>query len=309
MGIAVGDQVINSYEERIHLEKKSGGNYLVIKQAGPADEAEYVCSVSAFILTEIRHDVKIRVRPVILTKPGISAVIEEGESAELSCTAVAGSPPPQLRWRKLLGPLPTGEQTRDGGLLELVAVRRDHVGNYVCEADNGFGNTPVTSLVRVHVEYGPSIKLAKSEDSGTEMEITCIVDSNPPSKIRWLKDGVPLEAELLSNAVSNHEKKQVLRLVDLDHNSFGNYSCLAENKLGKDEAMTKISGWPAEALLTLPNTGDPGEDPLLDITIASDTAVKKFKIVLKAQDNLHWQELLVSAIPSGLSIPHPSFTQ
>ena len=92
------------------------------------------------------------------------------------------------------------------------------------------------------ISDGPSIQLAKSEDSGTEMKITCIVDSNPPSKIRWLKDGVPLEAELLSNAVSNHEKKQVLRLVDLDYDSFGNYSCLAENKLGKDEAMTKISG-------------------------------------------------------------------
>merc|ERR1711892_1090835 len=146
-------------------------------------------------------------------------------------------------------------------------------------ADNGFGNTPVTSLVRVQVEYGPRIKLAKSEDSGTEMEITCIVDSNPPSKIRWLKDGVPLEDELLSNAVSDHEKKQVLRLVKLDYNSFGNYSCLAENKLGKDEAMTKISGWPAEAILSLlPNTGDPAEDPLLDISIASDTPVTKFKI-------------------------------
>ena len=105
----------------------------------------YVCSVPSFILTEIRHDVRIRgegtlhiyriltvyshpVRPVILTKPGISAVIEEGESAELSCTAVAGSPPPQLRWRKLLGPLPTGEQARDGGLLKLEEVRRDHAG-------------------------------------------------------------------------------------------------------------------------------------------------------------------------------------
>ena len=32
----------------------------MIRQAGAADEAEYVCSVSAFILTEIRHDVRIR---------------------------------------------------------------------------------------------------------------------------------------------------------------------------------------------------------------------------------------------------------
>ena len=74
------------------------------------------------------------------------------------------------------------------------------------------------------------------------MQIFCIVDSNPPSKIRWLKDGVPLNAELLSNSISDHEKKQVLRLIELDYDSFGNYSCLAENKLGKDEATTKISG-------------------------------------------------------------------
>ena len=32
----------------------------MIKQASPTDEAEYVCSVSAFMKTEIRHDVRIR---------------------------------------------------------------------------------------------------------------------------------------------------------------------------------------------------------------------------------------------------------
>ena len=74
------------------------------------------------------------------------------------------------------------------------------------------------------------------------MEITCTADSNPPSKIRWLKDGVPLDAELLSSSISNHEKKLILCLIELDYDSFGNYSCLAENKLGKDEATTKISG-------------------------------------------------------------------
>ena len=32
----------------------------MIKQANPADEAEYVCSVSAFKKTEIRHEVRVR---------------------------------------------------------------------------------------------------------------------------------------------------------------------------------------------------------------------------------------------------------
>jgi hypothetical protein len=86
----------------------------VIKQASPTDEAEYVCSVSAFMKTEIRHEVRIEsvtvycflVRPVILTNPKQSLVLQEGDSAELSCHVQAGSPPPKLSWRKLLGLLP-----------------------------------------------------------------------------------------------------------------------------------------------------------------------------------------------------------
>ena len=92
------------------------------------------------------------VKPVIVTNPKETLVLQEGDSAELSCVVVSGSPPPKLRWRKLLGPLPTGDQAIEGGLVNFESVRRDYTGNYVCEADNGFDKTPVTSLVRIEVE-------------------------------------------------------------------------------------------------------------------------------------------------------------
>jgi hypothetical protein len=51
-----------------------------------------------------------------------------------------------------LGPLPSGEEAIEGSLLKLETVSRYDMGKYACEADNGFGNSPITSLVRVEVE-------------------------------------------------------------------------------------------------------------------------------------------------------------
>ena len=92
------------------------------------------------------------------------------------------------------------------------------------------------------ISDGPSVTLTKSEDSRTEMKISCTVDSNPPSKVSWLKDGVLIDPENMSIVVSDHRNKHILRLIELDYKTFGNYTCLAQNKLGKDEVMTKIAG-------------------------------------------------------------------
>ena len=50
------------FDSRIQLEKKENGNTLIIGLADPSDEAEYVCSVSAYKKTEMKHNVRIRGR-------------------------------------------------------------------------------------------------------------------------------------------------------------------------------------------------------------------------------------------------------
>ena len=54
------------FESRIQLKKVKNGNTLVIGLADHSDEAEYVCSVSAYRKTEIRHNVRIRGKRVII---------------------------------------------------------------------------------------------------------------------------------------------------------------------------------------------------------------------------------------------------
>merc|ERR1719186_1242406 len=80
--ISVGHQIIDRSSSRIQLEEVENGNTLVINLADDTDEAEYVCSVSAYRKTEIRHEVRIIVEPVITTSPQESLTLEEEESTE-----------------------------------------------------------------------------------------------------------------------------------------------------------------------------------------------------------------------------------
>ena len=62
--------------------------------------------------------------------------------------------------------------------------------------------------------------------------------------------------------------------------------------------MSIIAGWPKEANLKLYFLPKFGQDPLINISLESETVVTHFKVVLKSADNQHWQEVLVSATHS-----------
>ena len=79
--------------------------------------------------------------------------LPEGSPATLSCQLLAGSPIPSLGWRKCDGShFSTGEEKITEDVIEIESVNRDDSGCYVCEADNGFAEEPVTSEVQLVVE-------------------------------------------------------------------------------------------------------------------------------------------------------------
>ena len=162
---------VMQFESRIQLEVEENGNTLIIGLADHGDEAEYVCSVSAYKKTEMKHNVRIRgrgrdypdsfsypslsrlVEPVITTSPREPLTLPEGSPATLSCRLLAGSPIPSLGWRKCDGShFSTGEEEIAEDVIEIESVTRDDSGCYVCEADNGFAKEPVTSKVQLVVE-------------------------------------------------------------------------------------------------------------------------------------------------------------
>ena len=83
--------------------------------------------------------------------------------------------------------------------------------------------------------------MPKNDNSAKERTITCTVQSQPVAEITWLKDGNPMEEEITQNIMIN-KNTNMLTLLHLGADTLGNYTCQAQNKIGKGEAHTRISG-------------------------------------------------------------------
>jgi len=150
--VSVGSQVLDS-SGGISVEESDNGATLVLSGVNGDISGEYVCSVSTYIKTEVRHTVTTRVEPVITTQGEVR--VREGEDARLACQLQEGSPIPTLRWRKC-----EGETYLDGKkdvvetVLVLLSVSHHDSGCYVCVAD---GEDPVTSETMLIVEHSLDI--------------------------------------------------------------------------------------------------------------------------------------------------------
>jgi len=154
--ISVGSQVLDS-SGGISVEESVNSATLVLSGVAGDISGEYVCSVSTYIKTEVRHTVTTMVEPVITTQGEVR--VREGENARLACQLQEGSPIPTLRWRKC-----EGETYLDGTkdmvetVLILSSVSRQDSGCYVCVAG---GEDPVTSKTMLVVEH--SLDITDSE--------------------------------------------------------------------------------------------------------------------------------------------------
>jgi len=161
--VSVGSQVLDS-SGGISVEESDNGATLVLSGVNGDISGEYVCSVSTYIKTEVRHTVTTRMEPVITTQGEVR--VREGEDARLACQLQEGSPIPTLRWRKC-----EGETYLDGTkdvvetVLVLLSVSRHDSGCYVCVAD---GENPVTSETMLIVEH--SLDITDSEQKEKEVK-------------------------------------------------------------------------------------------------------------------------------------------
>ena len=110
-------------------------------------------------------------KPVIQLTPSDHLIVNEGDTAQVSCSLLAGSPTPQISWSRRSKAMPGGEETVAGGELSFPAVTRHHAGHYLCSADNGFGPEPVTAQIKltVHRKCRP-----RPADPGDNLSVTVI---------------------------------------------------------------------------------------------------------------------------------------
>jgi len=208
-------------------------------------------------------------------------VVRKGSTITLEC-AGDGNPAPNITWTRQNNMLPSGEVNRMGESLVISVVSRHHTGLYICTADNGVGH-PSHANIDLQVLYPPELSIDQSwitRKEGIESEISCVVHGEPSPEVKWFKETMLLEP-------TNHRymeaygNRRVLVLRNVGVQDFGNYSCKAENSLGRQAKTIEVSGRPHTAKVTSPPLSHSKFDYNLTWTVDSFITIQEYRILYR----------------------------
>uniref|UniRef100_A0A1B6C8U7 Ig-like domain-containing protein n=2 Tax=Clastoptera arizonana TaxID=38151 RepID=A0A1B6C8U7_9HEMI len=165
----------------------------------------------------------------------------------MECRA-SGNPVPTIVWTRKDNVLPNGEKSYDGYAITLDKVDRHQAGVYQCTASNGVGE-PVTVDMQLDVLYPPEIDVERGwvhTGEGYEAQLACIVYGEPAPNLVWYQDSFLMDPTE-RRSMDTRGNKHTLTIRNVQTSDFGNYSCLAENSLGKAKKYMELSGRPSPA--------------------------------------------------------------
>lgn len=280
--ISAGGRLIRK-DPRMRLVKEPNGISLHITHVTPDDRGSYICELETY--GEPIHQTNaldVLVPPSIsILNSGNTLSVRKDSPVSLACNA-SGFPQPRIIWQREFQMLPTGEKEREGSSLVLPNVTRLESGTYICRASNGV-DRPVEAKIELHVIYEPEIQIDKAwvhADIGVEVEISCIVHSRPEAEVKWYLATMlldPNENRLMEKFGIRHS----LVIHKARKSDFGNYSCSAENKLGRSRAFIEVSGHPNRANITSRALSYHSDRYNLTWTVFSYSEIAQYRILYR----------------------------
>jgi len=293
--IALGSQLLDTADPRYSLETEENGSRLVIRGTVRGDGGEFSCQVSAFRPTQLRHSLRVKVRPILETSPRSALTVEEGNPALLSCSLSSGSAS-QLYWRR------ANTKVSQGPSFSLSSVLPEDAGRYECVALQEDGEEATTS-VDVIVLFAPVVEqeeaYVRRRDGGREVHITCRVKAHPPAHVTWKRDGRRVTGTTSGVVTSSDGEVHTLYLLSGGREAWGRYTCEASNSRGTASRSIDVSAYADEAVLSpSPLSSSPGS-----LTIAwsarSPSPVTVWRVQFRPLLGGDWGEVDVGATSEG----------
>ncbi|KAA0715369.1 Matrix-remodeling-associated protein 5 [Triplophysa tibetana] len=217
---------------------------LYIRKATEKDSGNYEC-VAVNSVGVASRTVNVQVKKnsslvKIISSSSQKIEVQYGGQLSLQCTA-AGQPQPRIIWRtpskKLL-------HTRDSPVTEKDA------GDYLCVARNKMADDYLLVTVNVLMKAAkiqPKPLNNHKVSYGGELKVDCIASGLPDPEIAWsLPDGTRINSVLPSDDSVVRNKRYVvfdngtLYFNQVGMREEGDYTCYAQNHMGKDEMKVHI---------------------------------------------------------------------
>ncbi|KAK2918572.1 hypothetical protein Q8A73_002943 [Channa argus] len=156
-----------------------------------------------------------------------SAEIVEGSSVTLTCSSDA-NPAANYTWYKQKGP--DLKYSHEKPQFVFRSIKSSASGQYYCTAENKLGGR-TSEVVSINVKYPPklpSVSVSPSAEivEGSSVTLTCSSDANPAANYTWYKE----------NEDSPKASGQKFTITDFRPENSGNYSCEAQNTIGRQNS-------------------------------------------------------------------------
>uniref|UniRef100_A0A8C5MHJ5 Immunoglobulin superfamily member 10 n=1 Tax=Leptobrachium leishanense TaxID=445787 RepID=A0A8C5MHJ5_9ANUR len=234
---------------------------LYLRNIASTDSGNYECIATSSTGSE-RRVVTLMVQqrdtiPKIVSVSPKATEINFGDKLLLNCTAT-GEPKPRLMWR-LPSKAVVDQWHRMGnrihvfpnGSLLVDSVTEKDSGDYLCVARNKIGEDLI--LMKVGVTMKPAkitqkLHLIKEVPYGKDFKVDCKASGSPLPEISWsLPDGTVINNVLQADDSGRRKRRYILfdngtlYLNKVSIAEEGDYTCYAQNTLGKDEMKVHIT--------------------------------------------------------------------
>ncbi|XP_043942459.1 neurotrimin-like isoform X2 [Protopterus annectens] len=218
-------------DSRVFLHVSTEMEYsIVIQNVNEYDEGPYTCSVQSHSRPRTVRVYLIVQVPAKIVNISSDIVVNEGSTITLHCLA-AGRPQPTVTWRHIS---PQAEFFKsEDEYLEITEITREQSGTYECSANNDV-SIPDVRNVQVTVNYAPYIPEARNIGValGQNGVLQCEAFAIPKADFEWYREDKRLITGDQEMRIETKGRFSVLTVFNVTEDDYGNYTCLASNRMG-----------------------------------------------------------------------------
>ncbi|XP_055304959.1 basement membrane-specific heparan sulfate proteoglycan core protein isoform X6 [Sitodiplosis mosellana] len=226
------------------------GNILKIINAQPHNRGIYQCTVTSngqSTETSTVIDIEPREAPVVEIYPRDPQTVRVGESAMLSCRAIAGIPTPTVVWsRQDRRPLSSRVEEKYAGTILISNITFEDAGQYECRASNIAGESSQTSAI--HVQQPPIIRILPETQEwtiteGDELKLECFAEGEPSPTVQWKRPEQIQSEDTFSRGAPTpigSASQSLIQKYNADRSDEGTYICHARNEAGEDQKYITV---------------------------------------------------------------------